>query len=98
MLVFSVIDNDSFVHLEKWKTEFLKQAQPSNANNFPFILIGNKVDAKERRVVKTEDAKRWCKENNVSKLFETSAIDATQVSECFLFAAEKALSEKLLGN
>eukprot|EP01091_Cochliopodium_minus_P012063 TRINITY_DN3571_c0_g1_i2.p1 TRINITY_DN3571_c0_g1~~TRINITY_DN3571_c0_g1_i2.p1 ORF type:complete len:197 (+),score=42.94 TRINITY_DN3571_c0_g1_i2:21-611(+) len=93
LLVFSVTDHDSFVHLDKWKNEFLKQSAPTNPQSFPFILVGNKVDSEER-LVSSEEAKKWSKENNIAEYFETSALDSQNVEKCFLFAATKSFQLK----
>ena len=93
MLVFSVTDHDSFLHLEKWRNEFLKQSAPSNPEEFPFILVGNKIDS-EGRIVAPEEAKKMVKEKKVAEYFETSALEAHNVEKCFLFAAQRAFSTK----
>jgi Ras-related protein Rab-7A len=33
--------------LDNWRDEFLLQANPKDPAEFPFILIGNKVDVEE---------------------------------------------------
>jgi GTPase SAR1 family protein len=41
----------SFRNLERWREEFLLQSNPRDPNNFPFVIIGNKIDLDDRRVV-----------------------------------------------
>jgi Ras-related protein Rab-7A len=62
----------SFQNLEHWKQEFLIQANPYDCENFPFILVGNKIDTQERAVTR-EVAEKWAKQNNNMPYFETSA-------------------------
>ena len=40
------------------------QGTPKDPENFPFIVVGNKIDkANERKIEKTK-AKNWCKNHN----------------------------------
>ena len=39
----------SFDSLDNWRDEFLLQANPKDSSDFPFILIGNKVDVEESK-------------------------------------------------
>lgn len=52
----------SFDQLDSWRDEFLVQAGPSDPDNFPFVLLGNKVDMPEsaHRVSRAK-AEAWCK-------------------------------------
>ena len=51
ILVFDITSKKSFDALDNWRDEFLVQASPSDPDNFPFILLGNKIDLKDQRVV-----------------------------------------------
>lgn len=44
MLVYDVNSTKTFENLENWRDEFLMQASPSDPENFPFVVVGNKVD------------------------------------------------------
>jgi Ras-related protein Rab-7A len=44
VLVYDVNVKRSFDTLDNWREEFLNQASPSDPKNFPFILLGNKID------------------------------------------------------
>lgn len=50
ILVFDVTTPNSFKSLDSWRDEFLIQASPHSPENFPFIVIGNKVDLENRSV------------------------------------------------
>ena len=42
----------SFDTLDSWRDEFLIQASPMDPENFPFVLLGNKIDmGDDKRVV-----------------------------------------------
>ncbi|KAL4644134.1 hypothetical protein ACB092_02G142200 [Castanea dentata] len=44
VIVFDVNAHKSFEAMNTWREEFLKQADPDTPDNFPFILLGNKID------------------------------------------------------
>ncbi|KVH92934.1 Small GTPase superfamily [Cynara cardunculus var. scolymus] len=44
VLVYDVNVMKSFDSLNNWREEFLIQASPSDPENFPFVLLGNKID------------------------------------------------------
>ncbi|KAJ3359466.1 hypothetical protein HDU91_004921 [Kappamyces sp. JEL0680] len=48
-LVYDVNHAKSFETLDSWRDEFLLQASPRDPDNFPFILLGNKIDFEEGR-------------------------------------------------
>lgn len=43
VLVFDVTSPTSFKALDSWRDEFLIQASPRDPENFPFVVLGNKV-------------------------------------------------------
>ena len=47
VLVFDVNNVKSFEALDSWRDEFLVQASPRDPDNFPFVVLGNKVDLDE---------------------------------------------------
>jgi Ras-related protein Rab-7A len=95
ILVYDITDRASFQALESWRNEFLNQAGPSNPNQFPFIVIGNKVDLETTRAVQRSDVSNWCKSKGEKPipLFETSAKDGIKVEAAFQQAAELALEQ-----
>jgi small GTP-binding protein len=50
VLVFDVTLPSSFKTLDSWRDEFLIQASPRDPENFPFVVIGNKIDLENRAV------------------------------------------------
>ena len=52
MLVFDVTNANSFKTLDSWRDEFLIQASPRE--NFPFVVLGNKIDLENRQVSSNE--------------------------------------------
>ena len=51
MLVFDVTSARSFRDLANWREEFLSQAGVKDPDDFPFVVIGNKVDLIDDRTV-----------------------------------------------
>jgi len=52
--------------------------------NFPFMVIGNKLDLEnEARSVPADAAKKYCKDNSIADFLETSASQNKNVEEAF---------------
>lgn len=93
VLVFDVTNPKSFDSLESWKDEFLIQSSPSDPDAFPFVVLGNKVDEKEKRRVSAAKAEAFC--GSKISYFETSAKQATNVSAAFEEIARKAMQHEI---
>ncbi|XP_076926071.1 ras-related protein Rab7-like [Bidens hawaiensis] len=93
VLVYDVNVQKSFDSLNNWRQEFLIQASPSDPENFPFIVLGNKVDVDggNSRVVSEKKAKAWCASKGDIPYFETSAKEGINVEEAFQVIAKNAL-------
>lgn len=93
VLVFDLTDTKSFDNLDSWREEFLSQAAPQDRENFPIVVIGNKLDMEDQRQVSQERAALWCKSKNNVPYFETSAKSAVNVSQAFEEVARRALQQ-----
>ena len=69
ILVYSITDYKSFENLENWITKMKENASPNNK----IILLGNKVDEEEKRVVTFDEGKQLCKKYNLELFMEVSA-------------------------
>merc|ERR1712130_265387 len=49
VLVCDVNVQKTFENLDNWRDEFLIQASPNDQENFPFVVLGNKIDQDEGR-------------------------------------------------
>ena len=49
VLVYDVNSAKSFETLDSWRDEFLIQASPHDPENFPFVVLGNKIDMEESK-------------------------------------------------
>lgn len=93
VLVFDVTTPSSFKSLDSWRDEFLIQASPRDPENFPFVVLGNKVDA-ENRMVTAKKAQQWCQSKNNIPYFETSAKQGINVEQAFQTIAKNALAQE----
>lgn len=93
VLVYDVTAPTTFKSLDSWRDEFLIQASPRDPENFPFIVIGNKID-QESRAVSAKRAQAWCQSKNNLPYFETSAKEAINVESAFITVARNGLAQE----
>merc|ERR1712023_423925 len=96
ILVFDVTSKKSFDALDTWRDEFLVQVSPGDPEKFPFVVLGNKVDLKDQRVVTMKEAKQYCIQRNITSdsqpmYWETSAKTKECVDQAFYQVAQLAL-------
>lgn len=101
VLVFDLTSKKSFENLNTWREEFLVQSAPPDPDNFPFVVLGNKVDLKESRVVNLKAAQDFCKSKKIIQqetetplFYETSAKDSKNVNTAFQAVAILALENQ----
>ncbi|KAL1842702.1 hypothetical protein VTJ49DRAFT_4481 [Mycothermus thermophilus] len=95
VLVFDVNNAKSFDALDSWRDEFLIQASPRDPDNFPFVVLGNKIDVEEsKRVISTKRAMTYCQSKGGIPYFETSAKEAINVEQAFEVIARNALLQE----
>jgi len=93
VLVFDVVQPKTFDNLDSWRDEFLIQAGPRDPDNFPFVVLGNKIDV-DSRVVAQKRALAWCQAKGNIPYFETSAKEAINVEQAFQVIARNALKQE----
>nr|KAJ3415441.1 Ras- protein Rab-7 [Polyrhizophydium stewartii] len=94
-LVYDVNNVKSFENLDSWRDEFLLQANPRDPENFPFVVIGNKVDVEEsKRQVTQKRAMAWCQQKGNIPYFETSAKEGINVEQAFFTIAKNSLKQE----
>jgi Ras-related protein Rab-8A len=82
MLVYDVTDPASFDNIRNWMTS-LEQNASEGVNK---ILVGNKCDLVDKRVISTERGKALADEYKI-KFFECSAKSSINVEEAFMTLA-----------
>ncbi|XP_062087637.1 ras-related protein RIC1-like [Humulus lupulus] len=79
IVVYDVTDEESFKHVKGWLQEIDKYTK----GNVTKLLVGNKCDLTDKKVVSYDTAKAFADEVGIP-FFETSAKDATNVEQTFL--------------
>jgi small GTP-binding protein len=80
LLVFSLADRDSFDELGK---NWVKTARAHLPLSVPLILVGNKSDLEENRVISHEEALGFEKSAEAIAYYETSARTGSGINELF---------------
>merc|ERR1712013_884277 len=62
--------------------------------NFPFVVLGNKIDVEDKRTVFAKRAKAWCQRKGNIPYFETSTKEAINVEQAFQTIAKNALQQE----
>lgn len=89
IVVYEVTSGDSFSNVKRWLDEI-----NMNCESVKKILVGNKSDDKDRRVVLESDARRFAEELGIP-FFETSARSNENVDKVFNCITELVLEAKL---
>ena len=87
ILMYDISNRDSFDHLTKW-LELIKDA----INDIPIVLVGNKIDKEEERLVSYNEGEQLAKELNIS-FFESSGKENKNVKEPFYSLCEEIINK-----
>ncbi|GFO10567.1 ras-related protein rab-35 [Plakobranchus ocellatus] len=88
LVVYDVCSGESFANVQRWLHEIDQNCDVVNR-----ILVGNKDDDPERKVVLTQDAERFAERMQI-QLFETSAKENKNVEEMFTAITRLVLESK----
>ena len=83
MIVYDIAKKETFNNLNKWLNEVETYAN----EGVLMILVGNKTDLNSQRQVSAESGAEWAALNDMP-FIETSAKNATNVTEAFTMLAE----------
>ena len=75
MFTHLITGEDPWIYLNDFKKYVKKEGT--------YILIGNKIDLNDERVVSTEDGEKYAKEIDASDFIETSARYGENVEQAF---------------
>ena len=78
MVVYDITKEESFEHIKTWLSD-CKELAP---NTVLLVLVGNKTDLEEQRVISKERGENLAKENNML-FFETSAKLGNGIEQAF---------------
>jgi GTPase SAR1 family protein len=90
LIVFDLTREQTFIDREKWLKD-LKTSSPGALS----ILVGNKNDLEDMRVISREEAEKFAKDNNCISYIETSAKSGINVADAFNTIGERLLNRKL---
>jgi Ras-related protein Rab-1A len=80
VIVYAIDDRNSFKDIENWVKDLKTMASP----DIKIIMIGNKKDLEEERLVSYEEGKKLADEYKFAEFFETSAKTGDNIKELFL--------------
>jgi Ras-related protein Rab-1A len=89
ILCYDVTDKDSFDHVDEWLAEISRNI--FDEKDVCKLIIGNKADLKDDRVI-SEEAGQHCADKNKCLFLETSAKVATNVDTAFLTVAKELVN------
>lgn len=78
LLLYDVTRRRTFLNVDNWKEEAFKNLQ----NEIPLVLVANKVDLKDSRVVTTKEGEEYAKKNGFTYV-ESSALTGENVEEAY---------------
>ncbi|XP_045171160.2 ras-related protein Rab-35-like [Mercenaria mercenaria] len=88
VVVYDVTSGESFANVKRWLHEI-----DTNCDVVNRILVGNKDDDPDRKVVLTQDAQKFAEQMGI-QLFETSAKENKNVEEMFVAITKLVLQTK----
>ena len=88
VLVYAINNKNSFNSIPKWVDEVKKQTD----KNTKFLLVGNKCDLEEERLVSKEDAKQYAEEKNIG-FIEVSAKTGDGIKDMFEYIISELLED-----
>lgn len=91
LLVYSVTDENSLKELMALREQV---ARIKDSENVPMVLIGNKCDLDDARVLSIEDGIRVSQEWGLVPFYETSAMYKTNVDEAFVDVVRQIIRQE----
>jgi len=88
LLVFDTTRKSTWLELPNW----IKETESALGLRIPIVLLANKVDLVEERVITQEMALAFVEENNLNGYIETSALTGQNVHESFEMLAKTTIS------
>ena len=84
ILIYDVTDISTFKSVPDW----IQSAREKKGENYPMIILGNKIDLKEKRQIKEEEGKNFA-ENKRMAFFEISVKTGENLDNLTLFIIKK---------
>ena len=91
IVVFDLTKIKTFSNISYWMDEFLLNTSPSDAEKFPFVLLGNKSDLLNQFTISDKMIESLCRERNI-KYISVSAETSENLEEAINYIIDKAIS------
>lgn len=88
LLLYDVTRRRTFLNIENWKDEAFKNLD----REIPLVVVANKVDLVESRVVNKEEGEEYAKKNGFIYV-ESSALTGENVEEAYANLCKKMIEE-----
>ena len=92
IFVYDITSKDTFDKLKLW----IKEAESNVSPDTEMIIVGNKIDLDEKRVIQLDLANNLGKKHNI-EVIEASAKTGKGVNEIFSFLTENLFKKKNIG-
>jgi len=89
ILMYDVTDKTSFESIAEW----INNVKDAKGSNFPMVLVGNKIDLNDIRIVSEKEGKELAEENELD-FFETSNKDGTNLEKATFALVNKILKKQ----
>ncbi len=89
--VFDCTRPDTLKNLDKWQSSLIRGVKDDT--NIIAILVGNKVDLKDKMAVTPQEAEKKAFSLNCCRSIQTSALTGEHVDEIFLHISERLIKE-----
>lgn len=93
LIVYDVTNKESFSHVPSWIEEILKHTATVTPS-LPYVLVGNKCDLDQKRVIPTDAAQQMATSYQ-TEVYETSSKSDIHVDTIFRAIAFKMLSREI---
>ncbi len=87
LLVYDVTRKNTWVELPKW----IQEADNALGQRIPIIVLANKVDLVDERVITSEMGQQFVADNKLVAYLETSALSGHNVEEAFKLLARSSI-------
>ncbi len=92
LLLYDVTRRRTFLNIDRWKEE----AFVNIGQEIPIVLVANKIDLVDSRVVNKKDGKAYAKENGFIYV-ESSALTGENVEEAYVNLCKKMIKDSKVG-